>query len=123
MSGNFSNLIDLPRAKDVLGRPLSAPEAACALSHLFLYGKILEADLPGAVIFEDDTTLSEGDMFREFMGQRIYERYNFTQFSHGAARIWRFGIGQRRESRRIRSERLVYNAGRATAYSISAYGA
>ena len=120
---NFSSLIDLSRAKDVLGRPLSAPEAGCALSHLFLYRKILEAGFPGAIIFEDDAILSEGDMFREFMDQRIYEHYNLVQLSYGAARVWRFGIGQRRESRRIRSERLVYNAGLATAYSISSYGA
>jgi len=120
---NFSNLIDLSKAKDVLGRPLSAPEAGCALSHLFLYRKILEAGFPGAIIFEDDAILSEGDMFREFMDQRIYEHYNLVQLSYGAARVWRFGIGQRRESRRIRSERLVYNAGLTTAYSISSYGA
>ena len=120
---DFSNLIDLSRAENVLGRPLSAPEAGCALSHLFLYRKILEAGFPGAIIFEDDAILSEGDLFREFMDLRIYECYNLVQLSYGAARVWRCGIGERREGRRIRSERLVHNAGRSTAYSISAYGA
>lgn len=119
----YANLVDWSKAKAVLGREMSAPEAGCALSHLFLYRKVVDEGLPGAIIFEDDAILSEGDKFREFMDQRVYQRGNFIQLGYGAVRVWRCGAGQRRESHMLRSERLVYNAGLANAYSITAYAA
>lgn len=39
------------------GRELSRPEIGCALSHLKIYRKILDDNLPGALILEDDAQL------------------------------------------------------------------
>ena len=47
-------LIDRARARQTLGRAMGDGEFACALSHQKIYQCILDRDLPGAVILEDD---------------------------------------------------------------------
>lgn len=39
------------------GRPLSAPEIGCALSHRALYARIVSQGLPGAICLEDDAVI------------------------------------------------------------------
>jgi glycosyl transferase, family 25 len=117
------HLVDFDRALKVLKREFTPPEIGCALSHLFLAKQIVEQNMPGMIIFEDDAILSEGDYFQEFMRMRVFERADLIQLGYGPARIWRFGTGKRRETRKLFSERLVYNAALATAYSLSHRGA
>lgn len=59
---------------------LSDGELACALSHVRAYRKIIEDDLPGAIIFEDDAILSE--TFKPFIAARGYEAGEMVLLGH-----------------------------------------
>jgi glycosyl transferase family 25 len=55
------SLYDRERAVRLTGspmRPLTLPEIGCALSHLSIYKKILEENLLNALVFEDDSLIS-----------------------------------------------------------------
>lgn len=119
----YQELVDFRIAQTVLGRELTAPEAGCALSHLLLAKEIIDQGLPGLVIFEDDAILSEADYFSEFLDNRLYEEADLIQLGYGPARVWRFGLGRRQQTSRLATERLVFNAGLASAYSLSKRGA
>lgn len=56
----YEPMVDRRTARQYLGREMSDGEFACALSHLTIYQKILQEDLPGAVIFEDDAVITQG---------------------------------------------------------------
>ncbi|MHC0053964.1 glycosyltransferase family 25 protein [Actibacterium sp. D379-3] len=69
----------------VIDRSLTDGEYACALSHQAVYRHIVENDLPGAVILEDDALLT--DHFRHFMANQIYRKAEFIMLDHGKARV------------------------------------
>src|SRR5690625_1450050 len=101
------------------GRVATDPELACALSHRFVYQRIVEDGLPGAVILEDDAIL--GPEFRSFMTGQGYRESDFIQMMYMTARHFR--RGRRRWSEAIELAPLAENSFCAAAYSISASGA
>ena len=59
LPAEYENLIDRQSAQENLGRPMSDPEFACALSHNKIYQKIIEREISCAIILEDDVTISD----------------------------------------------------------------
>ena len=55
----IEDLSDLPQSARCMGKELSLNELGCALSHKKAYKMIIEKNLDGAFIFEDDIILSE----------------------------------------------------------------
>jgi glycosyl transferase family 25 len=111
--------VDRGRARQHVGRTLSDAELACALSHQAIYRRIVDEELPGAIILEDDAILSPG--FFEFIAGRGYLAADFVQMDHMDTRVW---YGRRRRwSDDISLIPLAANASLATGYSLSARGA
>ena len=116
----YEHLIDRNRAILELKRSMTDGEFACALSHIGIYKQIIESQLSGAIIFEDDARLC--DDFRNVIEHINFSRVDFLQFHYGNARVWRFG-------RRVINRgshvlyRLVHNTGLASAYYLSLKGA
>ncbi len=59
---------------------LTDGEMACALSHVLAYKNILDGDLPGAIIFEDDAIVS--DAFKHFVVERGYAKGDMVMLGH-----------------------------------------
>lgn len=80
--------IDYPTAQRRLKRPLTAGEAACALSHLLVYRKLVEEGTPRAVVLEDDTILEES--FVEVLEQvgRLDEDLVLLNHCHSRTYFW-----------------------------------
>src|SRR5690348_4758531 len=56
-SSEVSRITDMQRARRYLGRALTGAEIGCALSHVHAYRRILDQNLPAALILEDDVVL------------------------------------------------------------------
>jgi len=113
----YELMVDRAEAQCRLGRALTDPEIACALSHQACYREIIDRDLPGAIILEDDAQI--GDRFEQFITRNLYRHHHFIQLYYGKARIWRHGIGRSRLSDALSAERLVHNSAGTVAYSVS----
>lgn len=115
----FEAEIDRESARVRHRRPLSDGEFACALSHRSVYRRILDDDLPGAIVLEDDAILSSS--FADFIRKQGYREADFIQMDYWPARVfWR----QRRSwSSEIELIPLAENTCLASGYSISAEGA
>ena len=107
-------LIDRPKALHRVGHRITDAEFACALSHHFIYRRILEAGLPGAVVLEDDAILTEA--FGTFYTEKGYLAADFVQMDHHSACVYRWG-GQTKAG--VALMRLTANAGLATGYTVS----
>ena len=112
--------IDRDGTPAVYGRPMSDTEYACALSHMSVYERILERDLPGAVVFEDDAILTSH--FDEFIEARGYLRADLVQLDHLNGDVWLFDRPLPLTAE-ISLARAARNAALATGYTISASGA
>ena len=114
LSAEYQMLVDRDTAQTRTGRPLSDGEFACALSHRQIYHHILESDLPGAIILEDDAIIQPG--FAEFIRSRQYQRVPMVLLD--------FGFGRALPFRRIRVAggdlRRATQATMTNAYSVSA---
>ena len=64
-------LTDPAIAQARLGRPMTNGEMACALSHRSIYQHIIDNELPGAIVLEDDAQLQPG--FAEFIRSLDYQ--------------------------------------------------
>ena len=107
-------LIDRPTALRRIGRRTTDAEFACALSHHFIYRRILEAGLPGAVVLEDDAILTEA--FGTFYAKKGYLAADFVQMDHANARVYRWG-GQTKAG--VALMRLYANGFLSTGYTVS----
>ncbi|QPZ89700.1 glycosyltransferase family 25 protein [Thioclava electrotropha] len=85
----YENQVDRPGTELYFGRPMSDGEYACALSHLAVYRKIMEENLPGAIILEDDAII--GSAFALFLKEKGYEHAPLIQLDHLNARVRRVG--------------------------------
>ena len=112
----YSPFIDRPGTLAQLGRAMTDGEYACALSHLSVYRRIVDQNLPGAIVLEDDAILRPD--FAAFLGARVYEAVDLIQLDHRDARIWRMGW-RMRVSPMVRMARLARNASLTTGYSVS----
>jgi len=66
---------------------MSDTEYACALSHAAVYGHILENNLSGAVVLEDDATV--GQSFRRFVLEGHCRNYGMVFLAHSVAWAYR----------------------------------
>jgi glycosyl transferase, family 25 len=75
-------------------RGVSDAEYACALSHMSVYKRILDQNLPGAIVLEDDAILGAG--FAAYRGARAYEHGDLIQLDYKDARLWRWAKAAKR---------------------------
>lgn len=115
-----SDEIDRTATLETFGRAMSDAEYACALSHLAIYRTLIERDLPGAIVFEDDAILTP--LFDAFLEAEGYLAGDLVQMDHMDADIWR-GDSLRHLTPEIALARAARTASLASAYAISAKGA
>ena len=115
LSVEFEKLVDRPGTLERYGYGMSDGEYACALSHQLAYKRIVDEQLPGAIIFEDDVLLTEN--LRRFYETRSYEAAPLIQFFYFDAMVWKFG---ERSTPAATLRRLQRSAWMAVGYSISA---
>ena len=110
--------IDRDRAEEKMGRAMGDSEFACALSHQEAYRIVLERDLPGAVVLEDDAVPNEA--FARFLSMRGYLQAEMILLDHSNTRVSRttvdLGSG-------FVGHRVVMSPFLATGYSVSAKAA
>lgn len=115
----FEGEIDRAEGERNAGRVMTDAEYAAALSHRYVYKKILDEGLLGGVILEDDAVLSP--YFYKFIAGKGYLEADLIQMMYGFAR---YRKGTRRQwSADIGLANLAVNSVCAAAYSISARGA
>lgn len=116
LPARYEPLIDRERACHLLRRPMSDGEFACALSHRAIHQMVLERDLPGAIVLEDDALLNPG--FAEFVQYGAYRDVPLTLIYHNFARAMPFG---RRSAGSFAIMRRIANkATGAMAYAVRA---
>lgn len=123
----YEALIDRPGTMQSMNRILSDGEYACALSHMLIYQKIIDDDLPGAIILEDDATV--GSDFARYLACKGYEAAPLIQLYYGDALIHRFGRRVRvmdghqlRRSLTIAWSTAAYSISRAAAAYLQLHG-
>ena len=104
---------------DPAKRPLTDGEYACALSHVNAYRKILDQNLPGAIIFEDDARIDEG--FKTFVEAQGYALGDMVLLGH--RRCWVRRLNKRQISQRLNLHRIAITPHLAHAYSVSSNAA
>ncbi len=75
-------------------RAMSDAEYACALSHMSVYKRILDQNLPGAIVLEDDAIPGAG--FAAYRRARAYEHGDLIQLDYKDARLWRWARAAKR---------------------------
>ncbi|SIT83320.1 glycosyltransferase family 25 protein [Pontibaca methylaminivorans] len=114
LPAEYEKLVDRNAATESLGRPMTDGEFACALSHRAVYKRILDENLPGAIILEDDAILKPS--FGDFVRARDYEKAPMILAYYAYGRAVRF-------TRRIVSQGTLHRAAvqctMACAYTIS----
>lgn len=119
LTRQHESLIDRPGTFAALGRNMTNPEYACALSHLRVWQRVLDRGLPGAVILEDDAILDR--TFADFLRAQGYDAAPLILLDHEKARVWFWTKSLQRHE--IRLYRIAANCDRTTGYTISARGA
>jgi GR25 family glycosyltransferase involved in LPS biosynthesis len=114
----FEGYLDRDGMRNDFGRELSDPEIGRALSHILAYQRIVDSQLPGALIFEEDAAIQCEETFKKFYMRLGDLTGDFWQLSYGYARRWRLGLGRSRDHG-LQFERLIHNSGRATGYALS----
>ena len=119
LPSRYESLIDRDKARFLMGRDLTDGEFACALSHQQIYKTIINGEIPGAIVLEDDAIPLRG--FRGFITESGYEASDLILFDYKRARVWRkapkLSIGN------ILLRPLAFNPFLTTGYSISHLGA
>lgn len=117
----YENMVDTSAMLRDFGRPMSNPEIGCALSHISVYKKMIQRDLPGALILEDDTVWSTAatKLLRELKPGEL----DFLQLDYGWADIWRFSPPKPSGKAGVKFKRLAKNSGLANSYIISNFAA
>lgn len=114
----FEKLVDRQGTVKCNGFAMSDAEYACALSHQLAYKKIVDEQLPGAIIFEDDVILT--GHLRKFYETRSYETAPLIQLFYHDAAVWKIG---QRSTPAARLMRIAGIVRMAVGYSISAEAA
>ncbi len=83
----YVSLIDRERARQRMGRNMSDTEFACALSHRAMQQDILNRNLSGALILEDDAILTED--FQGILSLLPLEGQDLTLLYHKGGYAWR----------------------------------
>lgn len=85
-------MIDREGTPAITGRKLSDGEYACALSHRLIYSYIVERDLPGGIILEDDAILM--DDFAKFVRSGDFKKAPMILLDHAFGRALPFRVRQ-----------------------------
>lgn len=96
-------------------RAMTDVELACALSHVLAYRKIVGEGLLGAMIFEDDSSISEP--FKEFVASRAYEKADMVLLGH--EETWVRPFSETPLCKGVVGHRLVASPVLAHGYSLS----
>lgn len=116
LAPEFEPMIDRPGTEEQFGRQMTDAEYACALSHMAIYRMIVDENLPGAVVLEDDAII--GPLFGAFLDAQGYEAGELIQLDHLQGGIWRFGR-RLRPIANVELARASKNACLTTGYTIS----
>ena len=86
------NMIDRKLARKQEGRDLSDAEFSCALSHYFVWQKIVAEKIPNAIVLEDDVLIQ--DDFKELIKKKYLEKSkaDMIMLYHIQAIIWKPSI-------------------------------
>lgn len=115
LPSKFAHKINRSGALLRMGRELSDAEFACALSHQTIYERIIQQDLPGAIVLEDDAILTDG--FAAFIKEKGYLIAPFIQLDHRNARYWPWA--KKTPFRNVQFLEVAQNASLATAYTLN----
>lgn len=110
-------LIDRPGTLARIEREMTDAEYACALSHLGVWQRILDRDLSGAVILEDDARLDRP--FADFLNAQGYDAAPLVLLDHEKALAWNWSRPVR-TSQGVQLWRIVGNADRIHAHATPA---
>lgn len=116
----YEALVDRPLTQVNFGRRLADTEYACALSHMSVYQSIVNQNLPGAVVLEDDAII--GHPFRRFYKTQVYKIADLIQLDHLHGDIWRFRRGLKL-AQGLTLVKAARNASLTTGYTVSRRGA
>lgn len=76
----YEAMVDRAGTVRRLWTALTDGEYACAISHQEIYRTVLERDLAGAIILEDDAVLQPN--FERFLNKRLYKRHDLILLDH-----------------------------------------
>ncbi len=116
LAAKHEPLIDRPGTEVQFGRRMTDAEYACALSHMSIYSRIIEGNLPGAIILEDDAII--GPLFAKFYQNRAYATADLIQLDHMHGDIWLFSK-RKPLIEGVEISRAARNASLTTGYSIN----
>ncbi|MBI6630374.1 glycosyltransferase family 25 protein [Pontibaca salina] len=119
LPSKYETLIDRDKARIVMGRDLTNGEFACALSHQIIYKTIIDRDIPGAIVLEDDAIPLKG--FKDFVVASGYQSADLILFDYKRARVWRGA--QKLRSGSVILRPVAFNPFLTTGYSVSYRGA
>lgn len=114
----YEHLIDREGTLKGFGRKMTEGEYACALSHQKIYDIVLERDLPGAIILEDDAIPTPG--FKRFIETKSYHAGDLIQLDYAFTFVKRIGKKPLFDDVYLRP--LYCNSILATGYSVSRKG-
>ena len=119
LPAQYEPFIDRVATLKGFDREMTDGEYACALSHQKTYGIILERDIPGAIILEDDAIPTPG--FKRFIETKAYNAGDLIQLAYHNTFVKIKGKKQLFDSVCLRP--VYCNSFQTTAYSISRQGA
>ncbi|WP_347137583.1 glycosyltransferase family 25 protein [Paracoccus sp. SSK6] len=88
LPAQYEAMVDREHARQALRRPMSDGEFACALSHRAIHQMILDRNLPGAIVLEDDALLDRH--FADFVRAGLYRDVPMALIYHNFARALPF---------------------------------
>jgi len=119
LPAQYEHFIDRAATLSEFGRKMTDGEYACALSHQKAYDIILERDLPGAIILEDDAIPTPE--FKRFIETKSYNAGNLIQLAYHNTFVKIMSKKQLFDSVCLRP--VYCNSFQTTGYSISRKGA
>lgn len=114
----YERYIDRAGTMRNLGRRMADAEYACALSHHLIYRRILDEELPGAIVLEDDAVLRPG--FAAFVASGACRSGDLILLDYGTAHIWPFS--SRTLTPDAMAGRVSLSPSLSNGYSVSADG-
>lgn len=119
LPAEFHEEVDRDSAEKTMRRGLSDGEFACALSHRKIYHKIIENDILGAIVLEDDAIICRE--FEHFYKESRYLIAPIVLLDHNKARAYFFS--KEKILKGVFGFRVANNPFKTTGYSISATAA
>lgn len=118
----FESRIDRNARHGLKGRHLTDPELAGALSHLEIHRRLVEEDVPRAIVLEDDAIV--GTAFAAFARGELDAPGDLVLLDHWKGRVRRDpGVAMGDSVGRYRAHRVRIAPALATGYAITTAGA